>query len=138
MKMLHAFFCQGYRPIYCLPTPSLDREGQSCETVFLQIVQMLYPALVPPFPETPLTWPGPGTTWLLLILDLLLEQEQYLLHHGGFLYCATCWIRSSRMEQISLFSPFLQEASKEHSGGQRRGLPLLAAPSPRSIAVLHS
>lgn len=133
MKMLHVFFCQGNRPVYCLPAPSLDTESQSCETVFLQIVQMLYPVLVPPFPETPLTWSGPGTTWFLLFLDLLLEQEQHLLHHGG--YCTTCWIQSSRMEQISLFSPFLKEASKEHPGRQRGGHPLLATPSARSWPI---
>lgn len=133
MKMLHVFFCQGNRPVYCLPAPSLDTESQSCETVFLQIVQMLYPVLVPPFPETPLTWSGPGTTWFLLFLDLLLEQEKHLLHHGG--YCTTCWIQSSRMEQISLFSPFLKEASKEHPGRQRGGHPLLATPSARSWPI---
>lgn len=86
---------------------------------------MLNPALVPPFPETPLTWPGPSTTWLLLLLDLLLEQEQHLLHHGEFLYCTT-----SRMEKISLFSPFLKEASKEHPGRQEGGTPCLQHPQP--------
>lgn len=118
MQMLHVIFCQGNRPVYCFPTPSLDTKSRSYDTVFLQMVQMLNPALVPPFPETPLIWPGPGTTWLLLLLDLLLEQKQHLLHHGGFLYCSTCWFTSSRMEKINLFSPFLKEAPKEHPGGQ--------------------
>lgn len=130
MQILHVIFCQGNRPIYCLPIPSLDTKSQSCEIVFLQMVQMLNPALMPRFPETPLTWPGRGTTWLLLLFDLLLEQEQNLLHPGKFLYCTTCWITSSRMEEISLFSPFLKEASKEHPGRQEGGTPCLQHPQP--------
>lgn len=130
MKMLHVFFCQGNRPDK-LPTPSLDTEGQNCETVFLQMVQMLYPALVPPFPQTPLTWPGPGTTWLLLLLDLL-EQEQHLLYHDRFLYCTTCWIKSSRMKQ--LIHPF---PTRDIQGALRRA-ETGATPVCSTLSQVHS